>query len=85
MDPLVTILSVPAIVAIVEVIKAFGVNGKYSLVVALAVAVALNVLNFQYGASGLYLAIIQGVLVGLSAAGVYDVAKAASTTTKVSE
>jgi len=78
MDPLVTILSVPAIVAIVQVIKSFGVGGKYSLVAALAVAVALNVLNFHFGASGLYLAVVQGVLVGLSAAGVYDVAKTAA-------
>jgi len=80
MDPLVTILSVPAIVAIVTVIKGFGVSGKYSLVAAIAVAVVLNVVNFQFATSGLYAAVVNGLLVGLSAAGVYDVAKTAAPT-----
>ena len=80
MDPLVTVLSVPAIVAIVTVIKSLGVAGKYSLVAAIAVAVVLNVINYEFAANGLYEAVINGLLVGLSAAGVYDVAKTAAPT-----
>jgi len=75
MDPLATVLSVPAVVAIVQLLKSFGVAGKFSLLAAVLVAVGLNVCEFQFGASGLYAAIIQGLLLGLAAAGLYDVAK----------
>lgn len=78
MDTLTTILSVPAVVAIVEILKRFGVAGKWALAAALLVAVALNVADYYLAASGLYAAVTAGLLLGLSAAGLYDVAKTAA-------
>jgi len=78
MDTLSTILSVPAVVAIVTLCKSFGVTGKWSLLAALVVAVLLNVATYLWSTSGLYAAVVAGILLGLSAAGLYDVAKAAS-------
>ncbi len=78
MDTLSTILSVPAVVAIVTLCKSFGVTGKWSLLAALVVAVLLNVATYLWSTSGLYAAVVAGILLGLSAAGLYDVAKAAA-------
>lgn len=77
-DTLTTILSVPAVVAIVELLKSFGVAGKWALLAALVVAVALNVADYLWATSGLYGAVVAGLLLGLSAAGLYDVAKTAA-------
>lgn len=68
------ILSVPAVVAIVNLAKSFGVNGKWSLLSAVVVAIAINVAAFYFSASGAYEAVVTGLLLGLSAAGLYDVA-----------
>lgn len=78
MDTLNTVLSVPAVVAVVELLKSFGVVGKWALLAAVGVAVALNVAAYQFAASGLFDAIVAGLLLGLAAAGLYDVAKTAS-------
>jgi len=78
MDTLNTVLSVPAVVAIVELLKSFGVSGKWALAAAVLVAVALNVAAYLWSTSGLYAAIVAGILLGLSAAGLYDVAKTAA-------
>lgn len=78
MDTLTTILSVPAVLAIVELAKKFGVVGKWALLLAVVVAVALNVASYLWSASGLYAAIVAGLLLGLAAAGLYDAAKTAA-------
>jgi len=78
MDTLTTILSVPAVLAIVEFLKSFGVTGKWALLAAVVVAVVLNVADYLWSASGLYGAIVSGLLLGLAAAGLYDAARTAS-------
>lgn len=78
MDILNTLLSVPAVVAIVQLGKAFGLAGKWALAAAIVVAVALNVVSYLWSTSGLFAAIVAGLLLGLSAAGLYDVAKTAA-------
>ena len=78
MDTLNTLLSVPAVVAIVQLGKAFGLAGKWALAAAIVVAVALNVATYLWSASGMYAAVSTGLLLGLSAAGLYDVAKTAA-------
>ncbi len=80
MDTMTTILSVPAVVAIVELLKSFGVAGKWALLAAVVVAVALNVADYLWATSGLYGAAVAGLLLGLAAAGLYDVAKTAAPT-----
>jgi len=78
MDTVTTILSVPAVLAIVQLLKSFGVVGKWALLAAVIVAVALNVADYLWSASGLYGAVISGLLLGLAAAGLYDAAKTAA-------
>ena len=78
MDTMSTVLSVPAVVAIVTLAKAFGVTGRWALLAAVVVAVALNVADYLWATSGLYGAAVAGLLLGLAAAGLYDVAKASS-------
>ena len=78
MDTVTTILSVPAVPAIVEFLKSFGVTGKWALLAAVIVAVALNIADYLWSASGLYGAVISGLLLGLAAAGLYDTARAAA-------
>ena len=72
------ILSVPAILAIVQLIKGIGVHGKWSALVAVVLAVALNVGDYYLGAYGAWSAVTQGLLIGLAAAGLYDTAKTAA-------
>lgn len=77
MDSVSTLLSVPAVLAVVTLLKTFGVVGRWALLAAVLVAVALNVADYLWSAAGLYAAIVSGLLLGLSAAGLYDVAKTA--------
>ena len=78
MDSLNMILSVPAVLAIVELGKRFGITGKWALLVAVIVAIAINVAAYLWSATGLYNAVVSGLLLGLAAAGLYDAAKTAS-------
>jgi hypothetical protein len=82
LDNLSTILSVPAVVAIVQLLKGFGVAGRWALLAAVVVAIALNVADYLWAASGLYGAAVAGLLLGLAAAGLYDVAKTAAPSVK---
>jgi hypothetical protein len=75
MDSVNLILSVPAIVAIVTLGKSFGIAGKWALLAAVVVGIALSVADYYLGANGAWQAGVQGALIGLSAAGLYDVAK----------
>jgi hypothetical protein len=75
MDPINTLLSVPAILAVVQFLKSFKVVGRWSLLAALLVAVGLNVADYLWATQGLYEAIVSGLLLGLAAAGLYDAAR----------
>lgn len=80
MNPLTTILSVPAVLAIVNLLKGAPVNlpTSWAAFTAVIVAVALNVAIYFLGANPAFVAAAQGMLIGLAAAGVYDVAKPAA-------
>jgi hypothetical protein len=78
MDSVNLLLSVPAVLAVVQFVKQFGVAGRWATLTALVVAVGLNVASYEWGASGLYRAVAQGLLLGLAAAGLYDAAKTAA-------
>lgn len=71
------IASVPGVVALVNVLKRFGVSGQWSLLAAIAFGVALNVANLYFAADPTYQAIIAGAVTGLGAAGLWDSANAA--------
>lgn len=72
MDAIMTIASVPAIVALVNLAKSLGLNGKLSALVAVVLGVALNVATVAAAESPIFEAASQGLLLGLAAAGLYD-------------
>jgi hypothetical protein len=77
MDAVNALASIPAILALVQVCKAFGVSGKWAIAAALVIGVALNVAVYLWAASGVFDAVATGLLYGLGGMGLYDVAKIA--------
>lgn len=83
MDAIVTIASIPAILALVQLAKQFGIQGKWSTLLAVVLGVVLQSGDaaFISGASTpaeWWAAIGTGLVLGLSAAGLYDTARIAS-------
>ena len=85
MDAANVILTVPAVLAIVELLKRFGVVGRWAMLAAVGVAVALYAGAYFLDGSGAWQAVTQGLLVGLAAAGLYDTAQVAGKAPKVPE
>lgn len=69
-----TLVSVPAILALVNLAKGLGLSGKWAALVAVVLGAGLAVAQGQLGAMPWFQDLIQGVLLGLSAAGLYDLA-----------
>lgn len=75
MNTAITLASVPAILALVNLAKLFGIQGRWATLLAVFLAVLLNVGTYYGAGSPLYEAISSGLILGLSAAGLYDVTK----------
>ncbi len=73
MEAITLIASVPAILALVNFTKKLGANGQVALVLSVAFGVAINTANYYFSASEGYQAAVQGLILGLSAAGLYDI------------
>ena len=73
MDAVMTLASVPAILALVNFGKQIGLNGRVSLVAAVLLGVGINVANYYLGDFGGYQAAVEGLILGLAAAGLYDI------------
>ena len=73
-DPITTLATVPAIVALVNLAKRLGVPERIALVLALALGVALNVADHYLSGHGGYQAAVSGAILGLAASGIYDLA-----------
>ena len=74
MDTALTLATVPAILALVNLAKGLGLTGKVSLLCAVVLGVLLNVGQYYLGDNGGYQAAAAGLILGLSAAGLYDAA-----------
>lgn len=72
---IVTIASIPAILALTNLAKSLGLSGKASALLAVVLGVALAVGQYELAGYGWYQAAAQGMILGLSAAGLYDVSK----------
>ena len=75
-----TIATIPAILALVNLAKTFGVTGKWSALLAVILGVAIQAAEYGVTSTaqtpaGWYGAIATGLVLGLSAAGLYDVAR----------
>lgn len=80
MDTIITLASIPAILALVNFAKDLGLGAKRALVLAVLLGVGLNVADYYLGETGGYQAAVQGLILGLSAAGFYDMTKTTKTT-----
>lgn len=82
MDPLpAQIVTVPFIIALTQVAKALGLPARWGAVAAMGLGLTLSLaaeLTNLFGGQNLYLAIVQGIAMGLSAAGLYSVSRAAA-------
>lgn len=73
MDAVVAIATAPAVLALVNLLKGLGLSGRWSALVAVLLGVAIT-------AGGVYLpadvwqTVAEGLVLGLAAAGLYDVA-----------
>jgi len=74
-----TVLSVPGVIAIVNLIKSRIELGKWAALLAFALGIGLNVgasfAGAAYQGANVFGVVCVGALVGLGAAGVYDVTK----------
>ena len=75
-----TIASVPAILALVNLGKRFGLSGAWSALVAVLLGVGLALANFYGGNNPAFQAAAQGLIMGLGAAGLWDFGKTVSPT-----
>lgn len=69
---IVSLASIPAILALVNLGKALGVKGKWAALLAVLLGVGLAIAQYALGGFGWYQAAVQGIILGLSAAGLYD-------------
>ena len=77
MDAVTTLVTVPAVLAIVNLLKdTFNINGKYSALLAVIIGVGLNIANYALGDAGWYQAAAQGLILALGASGLYDMSTA---------
>ncbi|WRS29596.1 hypothetical protein U6G28_08720 [Actinomycetaceae bacterium MB13-C1-2] len=75
-----TVATVPAILALVELAKTLGVKGKWATLLAVVLGVFLNWSTWYFGSTEWYPVVATGLILGLSAAGLYDTAKRSSDT-----
>ena len=81
MDAIVTLSTVPAVLALTNLLKGLGLSGKFSALVAVVLGIGLSVADYGLAGSGWYHAAVSGLTLGLGAAGLYDTTKTATTKT----
>lgn len=75
MNTVVLLATLPAILALVNFAKKLGIKGNGALVLAVVLGIVLNVADYYLATNGGYQAASQGLLLGLGAAGIYDIQK----------
>lgn len=85
MDPVTTLLTVPGIVALVNLGKRFGLSGPWAALAAVLLGVGLALFQYAAGAQGWYPIVLDGLQYGLAAAGLYDLASGSGYTPERAE
>lgn len=85
---IVTLATVPAILALVNLAKNLGLSGKWSALVAFVLGIVISFGDYFFTAAtqssaGAYAAVVGGAILGLSASGLYDVAAQINTVREV--
>jgi hypothetical protein len=74
MEVVTLLATIPAILALVNLGKRFGLTAKWATLAAVLLGVGLNLADYALAGTGWYEYAAQGLILGLSAAGLYDVA-----------
>lgn len=72
MGTAIAILTVPGILALTNLLKDLGLGGKWSALAAVVLGVGLSVAHFYLADYGAWQAAEGGLILGLAAAGLYD-------------
>lgn len=72
MDVALTLASVPAILAIVNLLKGLGLSGRWAALAAVLLAMVINLAVALWGDNQIFQAAASGLILGLGAAGLYD-------------
>ena len=75
MNIVVVAATVPAILALVNFAKGLGLSSKLAMLLAVILGGGLSYADYAFGTTGVYNAIVQGILLGLGAAGLYDISE----------
>ena len=73
-DAVTTLATVPAILALTNLAKSFGIQGRWSALLAVLLGVAINIAGYLLADAGWWTVAQSGLLLGLGAAGLYDLA-----------
>lgn len=73
------IATIPAIVALVNFAKSLGVTGRGALVLAVILGIGLNLATWAFADYSWFTAASSGLLLGLAAAGLYDLTPTTTT------
>jgi hypothetical protein len=74
MEAITVLATIPAILALTNLAKRFGLAVQWAVLLAVVLGVALSVADSCLADAGWYLVAARGLILGLSAAGLYDVA-----------
>jgi len=69
------VFAVPVIIAIIELLKRIGFNQKYAPLCAIVLGQVFALTKQFYGQTEIYTSIVMGLLIALSAVGLYSGAK----------
>jgi len=75
METITILATIPAILALTNLAKSLGLAGRWSALLAVLLGVGLNVADWALAGQGWYAAAADGLILGLSAAGLYDLAQ----------
>ena len=72
LDVVTTIATVPAVVALVNLLKRLGLPARAAMLLAVILGVILSLADFAWAGEGWYQSVVDGLILGLAAAGLYD-------------
>lgn len=75
MDAVTTLLTVPAIVALVNILKDIGLPSKFAPIAAIILAAGLAMADYFLVSYGFYADLVNALVMALAASGVYDLVR----------
>lgn len=74
METITLLATIPAILGLTNLAKRFGLTTKWATLLAVGLGIGLNLTDRMLAGADWYQGVGQGLILGMSAAGLYDVA-----------